>query len=775
MDELDYDYYRTSNKIRNVKDFATNFPASTGFSEYKDLVSDQTLDAYFYDEIGNITANDDRTLLFEYNALGLTSKVKKNGTMEEIKYAYTASGSLLKKQVNDESRIFISGVEYRSDGVGYKLVEIKTATGVVRPTPLSATNTTSFVYDIHIADHLGNVRVVLTEENAEEILDIATLEVPNIPNEEEIFEGIDGSGVSTPWDWPDLNLFNQKVAELKSDGLILGPSYLQPVELGEMIQVDVESFYREETDPGTPQNLLQIFGTMLVNLGLQGQGIIPTGEQGLDVFSDGSSAASQGLYSFLAGSTAELVASKPQSYLVYMFLGENLKINPAYSGIVQVGEPGTMQHLQMLERTMPEKGYFYTFVTNQSAHRVYYNNLKITRQRGTLRAMNNYYPFGLLWDNPETMPNATYQGKELQTDTWSDGSELALYDFGARMYDPVLGRWHCAAQQFLTAAQRRFRNASPEPFGTRPEPFGKPMYQFDSPYNAMSNNPVVNIDPDGMWSIPWGNIMSSIGGFLSSMTKTTITGYSSIPFMTKQTTTTQPNLGSGTAAGVFGLLLQARQDGKMIKDEAGALGSQSNIGNWFRADDNTIQFGRNVRSELDIKPTEQFLGSTYAAGSTTFNNDGSAFFRDETAAYEYMWSNSIRNKRETAGVISNNGILVLPEYDNPIYNYPSYALEASVGIEYGYMYSHENGQVNVSKGDLVYSVLAVIHTHPFRLGTGNDDIDADLSNGDKNFAINYLDGRPILAIGWDNKLYGYAARGNRAVSSIFKVRQGICF
>jgi RHS repeat-associated protein len=165
----------------------------------------------------------------------------------------------------------------------------------------------------------------------------------------------------------------------------------------------------------------------------------------------------------------------------------------------------------------------------------------------------NKLPFGLMWDNPDAMPNATYQGKEFQTNTFSDGSELALYNFGARMYDPVLGRWHCS----------------------------DPMYQFDSPYNAMANNPVVNIDPDGMWSIPWGNIMSSIGGFLSSMTKTTITGYSSIPFMSKLTATTQPNLGSGTAVGGAAMLLQAGQDGKKIQDAAGEMGKNvaSNQGN----------------------------------------------------------------------------------------------------------------------------------------------------------------------------------------------------
>jgi RHS repeat-associated protein len=374
---------------------------------------------------------------------------------------------------------------------------------------------------------------------------------------------------------------------LKSNGLILGPSYLQPVELGELIQVDVESFYREETDPGTPQTLLQIFGSMLVNLGLQGQGVIPAGEQGLDVFSDGSSAVSQGLYSFLEGSVTELVSTKPQSYLVYMFLGENLKINSAYSGIVQVGEPGTMQHLQMLERTMPYKGYFYTFVTNQSAHRVYYNNLKITRQRGTLRAMNNYYPFGLMWDNPDAMPNATYQGKEFQTNIFSDGSELALYDFGARMYDPVLGRWHCS----------------------------DPMYQFDSPYNAMANHPVVNIDPDGMWSIPWGNIMSSIGGCIAAIKETTtqLIGYADFvngdtqAIFSSSTSHPLSNLGQGLQ--VAGTLLQAFKDGKMIKDAAGgntkylkdASNFQSQIhSDGFELESGTVKINEFIgRSDLD--------------------------------------------------------------------------------------------------------------------------------------------------------------------------------
>ena len=140
-----------------------------------------------------------------------------------------------------------------------------------------------------------------------------------------------------------------------------------------------------------------------------------------------------------------------------------------YSGGV-IYDNGKQQRLLTEEGyvTLSDNKYHYYLKDHQGNIRV------VANQDGTVEEVNHYYPFGgVFTDGQDTSVQPyKYNGKELET-----ANGLNWYDYGARMYDPALGRF------------------------TTMDPLAEEYYSV-SPYTYCLNNPVKYVDPTGCDTVP---------------------------------------------------------------------------------------------------------------------------------------------------------------------------------------------------------------------------------------------------------------------------------
>jgi RHS repeat-associated protein len=212
-----------------------------------------------------------------------------------------------------------------------------------------------------------------------------------------------------------------------------------------------------------------------------------------------------------------------------------------------------------------------------------------------------------------------YNGKEFQDDLIGDVS-LGLYDYGARFYDPQIGRWHVM-------------DAMMESVPTI------------TPYNYCFNNPIRLLDQNGMWteSANGGLITfdpQEIANFLNALKANAKTNVAkaittSADYAYKvyndlsKVGTEHPSL-SEDANFVLSLTSYVVDAVTESNPEKMGWGDLTNtwlfeLGN-YNADENPIRFGANAKTTKDLKKQEGVLLARKKAIAAAQDGKPSVFY-----------------------------------------------------------------------------------------------------------------------------------------------------
>ncbi|MBI5370933.1 MAG: hypothetical protein HZA79_02775 [Sphingobacteriales bacterium] len=462
IDNLTYNYYSNSNKLKNVID-ASNDPGTklgdfrTSVLHPNQIKNSSTVD-YTYDLNGNLRKDlnkDIGTASAEdivYNHLNLPQTISVRTTGGAVKgtitYTYDAAGNKLQKTVTEtgqpaKATLYLGGGVYENDVLQFLGHE----EGRMRP------GSTGFSYDYLIKDHLGNIRMVLTEEQMTTPYVAATLEPSTIGNESIYYGNLTNTQYDKPtWFTDALYSGSTKVARLKNAAGTqkVGPNMILKVMAGDSYNIRVASGWSSATSAvNNSTNVLTDLMNLLTNdLANKSGGKATQAE-----LQNASSGLNSGITEFMNQQTAQ--GTQPKAYINWILLDEQFRVAKnvygsmianGYSGFDPVGASGSAKIHTLANLTIAKSGYLYIYTSNEATNiDVFFDNLQVTHTRGAILEETHYYPFGLTMAGISSKAldfgNPKNKEKTFQGQRFDDDLDLNWVQFKWRNHDPQIGRF----------------------------------------------------------------------------------------------------------------------------------------------------------------------------------------------------------------------------------------------------------------------------------------------------------------------------------------------
>jgi RHS repeat-associated protein len=508
IDNLSYNYQITGagdalrNKLQRVTDAIAADPSSK-LGDFKDGTNSG--DDYSYDANGNLLLDNNKSISsISYNYLNLPSgiTVTSKGT---ISYIYDAAGNKLNKVTTDNTIagkavtttttyigpfIYESRLTSPSDPGDYtdKLQSISQEEGRIRSSIIPGNP--SFVYDYFLKDHLGNVRMVLTDEVKADSYETLSFEDQNIALQNSFWENRQGQTINVSGVRTSVNMnTGQTWAMLtkRSTGSI-GATKLLKVMAGDRIHTKVDYFYTTTNSSGTNNGtsaLSSIVSSIVSSLTYSSapSNLIHGGESTINTQLSGNNDLNNAVNVGATTNPSNGSQQAPKAYLCVLFFDERFQFDKDHSVVVPVNY--TPNQRVTIDKTFSnaigvvKSGYAYIYFTNESDETVYFDNFYLSHERGPIVEETHYYPFGLTMAGISS--KAVGFGGVENKKRFNGGTELNtafdinLYETNFRSLDPQLGRfWQVDLYGDITAES--------------------------SPYAFGNNNPLTFNDPLGLYN-----------------------------------------------------------------------------------------------------------------------------------------------------------------------------------------------------------------------------------------------------------------------------------